>query len=216
MIKPYYDHKGIVIYNCDCLEIMPELEPVDLCLTDPPYPGLKGGTDFYGKGVAPIRHKSTSIGEPWSINLDDWTKQVDRISKLGAMIFCSYHFLEKIPSLFLMSKVCLFTWYKRNSPLPVNNVPRFTTEFVWCLKKIPGLTWKKIETMKDIPSLPAGCMATERIRNVNGTTAHPTQKPLKLIKYLLGVGGESILDPFLGTGTTLVAAKELGRKEQSA
>ncbi|GAH24704.1 unnamed protein product, partial [marine sediment metagenome] len=36
-VKPYYDHAGITIYHGDCLEILPQLEPVDLVLTDPPY-----------------------------------------------------------------------------------------------------------------------------------------------------------------------------------
>ena len=34
---PYYDHAGIVIYNCDCRDILPHLPKVDLVLTDPPY-----------------------------------------------------------------------------------------------------------------------------------------------------------------------------------
>jgi DNA modification methylase len=45
--------------------------------------------------------------------------------------------------------------------------------------------------------------------------AHPTQKPLKLMSYLITLGsreGDTILDPFVGSGTTCVAAKELGRK----
>lgn len=45
-MKPYYDHKGITIYHGDCLEILPELEPVDLVLTDPPYPDYH--TELYG------------------------------------------------------------------------------------------------------------------------------------------------------------------------
>jgi DNA modification methylase len=36
MIEPYYHHAGITIYHGDCLKIMPQLESVDLVLTDPP------------------------------------------------------------------------------------------------------------------------------------------------------------------------------------
>ena len=36
-VKPYYDHAGITIYHGDCREILPQLEPIDLVLTDPPY-----------------------------------------------------------------------------------------------------------------------------------------------------------------------------------
>jgi len=37
MIKPYYEENRIVIYHGDCREILPQLEPVDLVVTDPPY-----------------------------------------------------------------------------------------------------------------------------------------------------------------------------------
>ncbi len=40
MIAPYYESDGITIYHGDCRDILPELEPVDLVLTDPPY-GIK-------------------------------------------------------------------------------------------------------------------------------------------------------------------------------
>ena len=54
MITPYYDHAGITIYHGDCREIMPHLEPIETCITDPPY-----GLSFMGKdwdhGVPGIR-----------------------------------------------------------------------------------------------------------------------------------------------------------------
>jgi site-specific DNA-methyltransferase (adenine-specific) len=55
-------------------------------------------------------------------------------------------------------------------------------------------------------------MATERLLDKNGQTIHPTQKPVGLCQRLLAVGGVTILDPFLGSGTTAVAAKLLNRK----
>jgi len=45
--KPYYTNDLVTIYNCDCLDILPELEPVDLVLTDPPYPNLTGRVSTY-------------------------------------------------------------------------------------------------------------------------------------------------------------------------
>jgi DNA modification methylase len=46
----------------------------------------------------------------------------------------------------------------------------------------------------------------------DGVNQHPTQKPLYLMKWSLGFATGTILDPFMGSGTTLVAAKQLGRK----
>jgi site-specific DNA-methyltransferase (adenine-specific) len=44
-VRPYYSEKGITIYHGDCREILPQLEPVDLVLTDPPY-GIDFDTDY--------------------------------------------------------------------------------------------------------------------------------------------------------------------------
>ena len=50
--------------------------------------------------------------------------------------------------------------------------------------------------------------------SVGGAKLHPTQKPIRLMKWCIGLAGDSdtILDPFMGSGTTLRAAKDLGRK----
>ena len=55
-------------------------------------------------------------------------------------------------------------------------------------------------------------MGTERVKDDDGKTAHPTQKPISLMLYLLQVGGESVLDCFAGTGTTLVCCERLNRR----
>ena len=53
----------------------------------------------------------------------------------------------------------------------------------------------------------------ETVKLSKGGNDHPTVKPLKLMEYLVKLsGGQTILDPFMGSGTTLVAAKRLGRK----
>lgn len=216
-MKPYYDDgQGIVIWHADCRDILPTLEPgsVDLVLTDPPYIGLKGNTVHFSLGgVADVVNTSYSVGDLWGANLD-WMAEAWRVANLGMMVFCSFASVADTRFALADSQaVGLLTWYKRNSPIAVNNVPRYTTEFVWLFKKQPGLLWRAINTtMFDIPNLQAGCMAAERLTNYRGATIHPTQKPLELIKRLLAVGGDTILDPFMGSGTTLRAAKDLGRR----
>ncbi len=49
-MTPYYDEDGITIYHGDCREILPQLEPVDLVLTDPPY----GISDKLGSGIGDV------------------------------------------------------------------------------------------------------------------------------------------------------------------
>lgn len=212
---PYYDREGITIYHGDCREILPqrEADSVDVVVTDPPYPGLKGGTQYAFDGVAKRSAVTTTVGMPWQSDLE-WMPDAWNVARLGMMVFCSYHSVSEVAaSLPAESRVALLTWYKRNAPPAITNVPRFTTEFVWLFKKSPGLRWREIKnTMIDIPMLQSGCMAGERLRNADGSTVHQTQKPESLMRTLLSVDGDTILDPFMGTGTTLLAAKQLGKR----
>ena len=71
------------------------------------------------------------------------------------------------------------------------------------------------QQMKDTDWVFKICNGPERLRDRNGIKAHPTQKPLKLIQQVLlsaSNKGDLILDPFMGSGTTAVVAKALGRK----
>lgn len=59
------------------------------------------------------------------------------------------------------------------------------------------------------------CRRPERLRDADGTTIHPTQKPVELVRRMVQLStlpGELILDPMAGTGTTGAAAQELGRR----
>jgi site-specific DNA-methyltransferase (adenine-specific) len=215
-VTPFYERDGIVIFCGDCCKIMPTMESssFDLLLTDPPYPGLKGNIVHRGSGDALRITDSKTVGTPWNTSLN-WISEAWRIAKLGAMVFCSHHCVDSIKREFPINTVVgLVSWYKRNSPLPVNNVPWFKTEFIWLFKKSPGLIWKNLSTMYDIPKLSAGCRASPERILAKGSlcAAHPTQKPLALITELLKVNTESVFDPFMGTGTTLVAAQQIGRR----
>lgn len=194
---------------------MKEMEAgsVDCVITDPPYPELKGGVKHFSKGgVAKVINDSYSVGDIWNANLD-WMEQAWRICDYGLLAFCSYHSVDIIKQKLRENAIGLITWHKRNSPVPVNNVPRFTTEFIWVFKKQPGIKWRGLQTMYDIPGVPGGSFGKERIKNKDGTTAHPTQKPLKLMSHLVNLDGiESVLDPFMGSGTTGVACAQLKRK----
>jgi site-specific DNA-methyltransferase (adenine-specific) len=205
-MTPYYQNAGITIYCGDCREVLPTLGPVDLVLADPPYPGLKGGTKInFDRGVSPIRKESTTVGVPWG---DDISPLIHawNLCASGMFVFCSHHFADTVPTLIDARPISLVTWYKRNAMPSANNVPQYETEFIWAFKKAPGLDWRKLRGMYSIPMLQAGCMAAERFVD-DGSAVHPTQKPKALISALLRIGGTSVLDPYMGTGTTLEAAK---------
>ena len=203
-----------LLINADCLKVLPLLDAgsVDAVVTDPPYPGLTGGHDRNCPGGVSVRLTITeSVGNEWGVEIDKWMPQCERIVELGMQVFCSYHSVADVRNGTTFKPVSLATWYKRNSTPTGRNLPRYTTEFIWWLSKKPGLKWDAFDTTCfDVPMPQAGCFAVERILNKDGSTAHPTQKPVALMNRLLDFGAESVLDPFMGSGTTGVAAVECG------
>jgi len=88
------------------------------------------------------------------------------------------------------------------------NCKNYTFNFE-LLKKMNGG-----EQMKDTDWNFAICRGPERLKDKNGIKAHSTQKPFKLVQQVLLTAsnkGDLVLDPFLGSGTTAVVAKALGR-----
>lgn len=117
-------------------------------------------------------------------------------------------------------------WVKIGA-LPNFNGRRFTNNhetLIWAVKdkNCKGYTFNYEQMkqmnggkqMKDTDWLFGLCRGAERLRDENGVKSHPTQKPLKLIQQILlsaSRKGDLILDPFMGSGTTAVVAKALGR-----
>jgi len=200
------------LYLGDCLEILPTLDKVDAVVTDPPYQNLKGGTRInFNHGVGERHKTSITVGDEWGASMD-WFPLAWDLAELGLISFCSWHDVGELKNGASDKAVCLITWHKRNAMPSAASAPHFTTEFAWAFKRAKGLDWRKLKTFYDIPNLQSGCMAKERIVDKSGSAIHPTQKPVELIERLLQIGGQTILDPFMGSGTTGVACANLGRK----
>jgi site-specific DNA-methyltransferase (adenine-specific) len=170
---------GQTIIHGDCREVLPQLEPVDLVLTDPPYghgERWRGGT----WGAAQMYRDA----EVWDAERadDDTIKQV-LVSGAHAVIWGGNYFC-------LPPSRCWLSWEKTSR---MDTLADF--ELAW--------------TSFDRPS-----KSYVSDRNPDGKRSHPTQKPLKLIRWCLQFAGEfhTVLDPFLGSGTTLRACKDLGRR----
>ena len=185
---PYYDDgKGIVIYHGDCREILPELEPesIDLVLTDPPY-----GMSF----------RSNHRAERYAVICGDTVLPVQeiesaiRLARRAAYVFCRWDNLAAMPV-----PRSVLAWVKNNWSMGD-------------LKHEHGRQWEAIcfypgphhEFVRRTPDV----IYAER----TGNGLHPTQKPVKLLSVLITANvGDVILDPFMGSGTTLRAAKDAGR-----
>jgi DNA modification methylase len=180
VIQPFYDVDGITIYCGDCREIVPLLGRFDLLLTDPPY-GLGEGTwDTNAKG--PKRQ--------WRLHHEQmgWDAEVADVSALlpvaDKQIIWGGHLMN------LPTQRAWLVWNKI-----VRNFSSGVCE----------LAWTNLDCPIDAFDYSHGQLATEGKQ-------HPTQKPLKLMAWCIGKAGkvQTILDPYMGSGTTLRAAKDLG------
>jgi hypothetical protein len=182
--KPYYDKDGITIYHADCREILPFVE-ADLVLTDPPY---NVGMQYKS------HYDRRDDYRDWCA---EWFHLCPRplVMTPGTVNLFMWHGIEP------PTWVC--AWLKPNQASP-SRIGGFNVwEPILVYGKLPGRVghdaWRDI-----IPT-------SDRCKEFD----HPCPKDFKAwlgILHRFGKGCDSILDPFMGSGTTLVAAKQLGRK----
>lgn len=200
-MKPYYEHAGIVIYHGDCREILPQLDKVDLVLTDPPYGiGFDRENTSMSCGMrvdgSQRKYNAWSAPRPKGYETFNWDQE-----KVDYNIF---------NDLFNKSRQQII-WGGNYYPFPISG-----GWFVWdkgvvmpTLSKCE-LAWSNIsEHIEIYRYLWAGFR-----KEIPEDRAHPTQKPLSLIKWCIeqAKDADTILDPFMGSGTTLRAAKDLGKQ----
>jgi site-specific DNA-methyltransferase (adenine-specific) len=194
-VKPYYRDEWATIYLGDCREVLPTLGAVDLVLTDPPY-GIGLDTDntrFSGGTAGSIAKRGAGSGTAKGKPVINDDKPFDPSFLLNAgrhkIIWGWNNFPDRLPR-----GSCLI-WIKRNDEAFGSFLS--DAETAW-MSKGHGVYCNR--------DLSNNAIANER--------AHPTQKPLSLMAWCLSFfpNAQSVLDPFMGSGTTLRAAKDLGRK----
>ncbi|MGP1484859.1 MAG: DNA-methyltransferase [Campylobacter sp.] len=190
------------IYNTECLNFMQNMpeNSVDLILTDPPYEiYTKGG----GASKRPLftNNKVDKFSNGFDINAV--FSQCERIcKKLNLFCFCSNKQISKIMSWGEERgyNATLLAWHKPNALPFTNNTFKSDLEFCVYMREI-GV---KIKGRSKLFTHNCG----------KSKFNHPTEKPLKIIKELILVAsknGDLVFDPFIGSGTTAVACKELNR-----
>lgn len=193
-MKPYYQDKHCTIYHGDCREILPTLEPVDLVLTDPPY-GIDLNTKYSlrksavsGRDYSPVLGDSEPLDFAFLFNLAPL-----------CVVFGANNWPQQIP--FNNKRDGWLCWDKR--------VSEKADAIIGSPFELACVTGRRL--YKIIRLQHCG------IRNADGNNAgrfHPTQKPVVLLTRILSYFPTApvALDPFMGSGTTLRAAKDLGRK----
>ena len=188
-MTPYYEHAGVTIYCADCRDVLPTLGEFNLLLTDPPYGIGAARAGYYGEGG--LASQRDYGDRPW----DD--SPVDHEVILEAIRMCSHAIVWGGHHYLLGTARCFLVWDKEIE----DSLDYSQAELAWTnLDRAVRLVrhqWKGF------------------IRVGKEPRYHPTQKPLSVLKWAIKQAPEtceSILDPFMGSGTTLRAAKDLGRR----
>ncbi len=189
---------------------------VDLILTDPPYnlsPYSTGNMKFtWRKDI----NNDLAEWDKKAFDPADWLKDFKRILKPtgNIFVFCSYNLMGKWHEVFdpEFDTFQFMVWHKTN-PVPKFRKAGFlnSCELIICLWN-KGHTWNfsKQNEMHNYIEAPI-CMGRERLKEPN----HPTQKPIKVLKHIIKIAsnpGDLVFDPFMGVGSTGVAADEMARK----
>jgi len=190
-MKPYYETKLGKLYHGDCLEIMPQLEPVDLVLTDPPYGiGEDGGLKArYRKGDG----RTKGIVKHAKINWDSKrpSKQAfDMMIEKAeiVMFFGGNYFADLLPA----SSGWLY-WDKRMGGDFSDG------ELIYTNRKA---------ALRSLSIHPFSGLRGGKDRK------HPTQKPVAVMLWCLSFvpDAETVIDSYFGSGTTAIACERLNRK----
>ena len=191
-----------IIYG-DCIEVMKEMESdsVDLVVTDPPYGIGINKMNFVTSGAVKAgvayRNDYSNHNSEWDtkgLTKKQW-EEIKRVSK-NQIIFGANNFASILPN-----SRCWICWDKRVED-------KYSNDFADC-----ELAWTSFnKPSRIIRYLWSGMLQANM--KYKEKRYHPTQKPVNLIiRLLMEFSKESdlILDPFLGSGTTMVAAERLGR-----
>ena len=191
-MTPYYQDDAVTIYHGDCREWMPE---ADVIVTDPPY-GIGwdvGSLTDWSRGNA----RRGALGRAWApVHGDDEPFDPRPIVALGVptVLFGGNHFASLLPD-----SPSWLIWDKRERN-------GFHTDQADC-----EMAWTNIGGPARVFRLVASPSGRLEDRYGEGRP-HPMAKPIALMRWVVGrCPPGTILDPYMGSGTTLVAAKSLGR-----
>jgi len=184
--NPYYEKDGITIYHSDCREIVPHLCGVDMVLSDPPY-GMNYNTDstrFSGGEGSHNSQRSRVKGDDAPFDPTPWT------SFPKCVLWGSNHYSQRLP------KGTTLVWQKKNA------------EKFGVMLSDAELAWERgghgVYLFRAVWD---GCARETE----HGQHYHPAQKPVALMAWCIQRNEpKNVLDPFMGSGSTLVACREFG------
>ena len=182
-MKPYYEHAGITIYHGDCRDIGVDPALIGAVVTDPPY-----GINWKPR----VNNRDSSWKDEARENLTRWLMASPKMCVWGGN-----YYADQLPP----SEAWL-VWLKR--PQGFDDDPRTYSVLEMAWTNYGGKPRTKTFVWD------GGKRAGDAI---NRTFCHPAQKPLEVMRWSIVRAGDihgCIVDPYMGSGTTLEAAKALG------
>jgi DNA modification methylase len=201
---PFYQDEAVCVYHADCREVLPFLPKCDLLLTDPPYGiGEAAGKNAsrskpFGGRANGLSHEGRTV-DARDYGRLEWDSKPPPRWLFDALMEHTTHQIIFGGNYFgLPASSCWLVWDKDNGE----------SDFADC-----ELAWTNLhKAVRRINYRWNGMLQEPGVRKEH--RVHPTQKPEAVMRWALlqAPDGCSVLDPFMGSGTTLVAAKRLGRK----
>ena len=202
-MTPYYDEDGITIYHGDCLEVLPTLPSADLVVTDPPYiiGAMSAGSLGSKSGTWADMMNSATWFAAWY--------RAARVRPDGALwTFCNWRSLPVVQRAAYDAELAItsvLVWDKQWIGPGGPNGLRPSYELV---ALICGADFSIPD--RGIPDIKRCQVGSYK------ATGHPAEKPVELVQWIIETSarpiGSLVVDPFLGSGTTAIAAKKSGMR----
>jgi site-specific DNA-methyltransferase (adenine-specific) len=204
MTEPYYDDGTVTIYHGDCRDVPHAPGLFDVLLTDPPYGmAYQSGADAFTSAIAAdgVRQGVRTVREML------FQTQAAMKSEAHFYLFCHWQswpdFYDAVNTYVRVRNALI--WWKRTAGMG-NFAVEFSKDYEAILFAVAGQRPFADGSRK-------GSVLDGFKPVAHAARTHPTEKPVALLAYLLtrsAKRGDVILDPFMGSGATLVAAKQLG------
>jgi DNA modification methylase len=183
-MTPYYADSWVTLYHGDCREILPTLGRFDLLLTDPPY-----GIDRDGQRATTGGHggrKAYAFRDWDAVRPSQEAFDIMLASSDAHIIWGGNYFADLLPA-----SMRWLVWDKGQRIAQADG----------------ELAWTSMQQALRIYTL-------NRVAIMQDGAVHPTQKPLALMFWCLSLvpDAKTVIDPYAGSGTTLAAAKQTGRR----
>lgn len=205
------------IYNGDCMRLIRDIPDgaVNLVVTDPPYlVNNKEGKGYWGQQAGKITNQLDDLNITDGYNIRAMAQEIRRVQNdnINAYFFCNAKQIPEYIDVYVNGLKCgmnILCWHKRNVMPLYSNTYLNDTEYIMFFHKGKGHCFP--QCYEDARSWLVG--NTNKVDKER--YLHPTIKPQLILRKLIRNSsreGEVVLDPFVGSGSTCVAARDLGRK----